>query len=277
MLTNLLPWLWSILLGTVSLGGLSSSWWVPQPAALLWTFLALLIIAFAPYRVWEKAQTRVDELEEEQVPRVSLTPRAGRASHGSHPHLMWAELDVTNLSPTLSLPDVEVRITDLKSETQLEYGDRVGYPEWNALQVTWSPTNAVPDQFRLTIPPGETRSALIAYSDDSNGPPAVFASPHAGARLLRSGPNRMEVSVSSPNAARCRGVFYIECHPNYATRLEGGLISLDGPRATMVMEPWDAYAARANDKPSPAAVELSPTPSPKPTAETASPEAQRAP
>jgi hypothetical protein len=211
------------------------------------TVVFLAFLAAAPYRQRNEARDRVERLDDERIPRMTLSPRAGRASHGSHAHLMWAELDVTNLSPVLPLKDVEVRITDLKDEAQLK---NVGpdWRPWNALQIVWSPTNAEPNQFRLTIPPGETRSALIAYSDDSNGPPAVFASPHAGGRRLTSGPHQMTVRVSSPDSTPRQGAFYIECHPNYLTHLGGNQYSLHGPPATMELEEWDNYVERSSQK-----------------------------
>ncbi len=219
--------------------------------ALLVTATFAYCLIRAPLLQRNEARTRLHELEEERIPRIAITSRAGRSDHGSHPHLMWAELDVRNLSPALPLRDVEVRITDLRDEIQIKYAGDVEWPAWNALQVVWSPTNTTPNQFRLTIPLAETRSALVAYSDDSNGPPATFASPHAGGRRLTSGPNRMEVSVSSPASAPCHGVFYIECHPNYLGHLPDGSFTLSGPRATMAMEDWDSYVARSNQSPSP--------------------------
>lgn len=213
----------------------------------------MAFFAIAPYRLRREALARVDALELERTRRFAATPRAGRRNHNiEHQHLMWAELDVTNLSPTLHLRDVEVRIRDLVDELEWdENGERIRNlsPVWHPIQSIWSIASAGrPNQNKIAIPPGETRTALIAYSDDSNGPPAVLSAPDGVFRGLMSGPHRIYLSISSPDSAGLDCDFYIECHPNYAVRgNERGTFARSAD-STMEFGDWGTYWKHRNGK-----------------------------
>lgn len=190
----------------------------------------------APIFQRDEARVRLRELEEERIPRITASPFAGRRQWDwQHEHLMWAELQVANTSPSLTLNDVEVRVVSRVHvlEKQDAQGNYMLYDpqDWNSVNVYWSERNAPPDQLRLTIPPNTTRIALIAFSDDSNGPPAVFNAPIHKRPLLFSGGAKIEVEVSSTNSTPWRGAFYIECHPNY----------LGGARATFEFIEWETW------------------------------------
>lgn len=240
---------------------------------LILAFFALAAVAYlaffaiTPYRLRREALSRVDALEEERIPRFAAMPRSGRRYHDiEHQHLMWAELDVTNLSPTLHLRDVEIRIRDLVDELEWdENGERVRNlpPIWNPIQSIWSLASASrPNQNKMAIPPGETRTALIAYSDDSNGPPAAFSAPDGVRRHLMSGPHRIYLSVSSPDSARLDCDFYIECHPNYAIPgIKRGTFARYAD-STMTFDEWGAYwKRRSEEQPANAAASTSTSPS----------------
>jgi len=119
----------------------------------------------APIAQRDEARVRLRELEAERIPRITVTPRGDRRQWDwQHEHLMWAELQVTNTSPSLPLNDVEVRIVSLlhviekqdapNSYTLVDLGD------WSPVSVYWSEGNAPADQLKLTIPPNTPRIAL---------------------------------------------------------------------------------------------------------------------
>jgi hypothetical protein len=190
-------------------------------AGFLIIFVVYLLIA--PYRQRDEARNRLRVLEKERVPHISVNPSGGRRfNNWEHEHLMWAELDVRNTSPSLPLNDVEVKVVNLLDivEKQDEPGEYIllSLHKWNPIQVYWSERNASPSQLKLGIPPNAGRIALIVFSDNSNGPPATINAPTSAKPLLFSGGAKIEVEVSSSNSALCRAEFYIQCHPKYITK-----------------------------------------------------------
>ena len=185
----------------------------------------------------QESKQRLQDLEEERIPRVVVKPNGGRRHWDwEHEHLMWSELQVTNTSSSLSLNDVEVRLINRIHvlEKQDAPGNYMLYDphDWSPLSVYWSERNAPFEQLKMTIPPSVTRTALIAFSDNSNGPPAVFNATIIRRPLLHSGGAKIEIEVSSPDSAPWRGAFYIECHPNY----------LGGAQATFEFVAWETWA-----------------------------------
>jgi hypothetical protein len=154
---------------------------------------------------------------------IEVKPNSGhRSDKWEHEHLMWAELTVTNLSSSLLIKDVEVRIIDFLNlqEKQDRKNEYVLFRlhKWNPILTYWSERNAPPSQLNLDIPANAKRISLIAYSDNSNGPPAIFNTPTSAKPLLFTGGHKIDIEVSSSNSVIWNGEFYIECHPKYVTK-----------------------------------------------------------
>lgn len=233
-----------------------SNWFGVGIALLVASLLVVMILIgsliLAPYRIKRDiAQRRKEEvdllksklhiLEEERITRIACKPSSGRRDWDwQHERLMWAELQVTNTSPTLTLCDVEVRISScvyVQITVQDDSGDYVliDLYDWNPVTVCWSERDANRDQLKTNISPSATKSALIAFSDDSNGSTAIInAIVHQ--RPIIIGGARIGIEVSSPDSALWKGDFYIECHPNY----------LGGARATFEFVDWELWAASRN-------------------------------
>jgi hypothetical protein len=219
--------------------------WKDAMANLVWVIpfatWILFILLVIPYRLAskyrkqgteteEKLNTeiqsitrRIHDLEDERIPRIKVITRSGRRSDNwEHEHLMWAELEVVNTSTNLTLKDVEVRIVNLLDlvEKQDEQGEYILFNlyKWNPIQVYWSERNAPKAQLKQDIPPNDSRIVLIAYSDNSNGPPAVVNTPTSAKPLVFSGKHKIDIEVSSYNSATWRGEFYIECYGKYITK-----------------------------------------------------------
>jgi len=203
----------------------------------------IVATASAPIKQRNEARLQARKLEQERVPHISVEPYGGRRTwEWEHEHLMWAELHVTNTSPSLVLNDVAVRIVgclDIAEETP---GNYVLFEvhRWNPTSVYWSIREASSDQLKLPIPPNTKRAALVAFSDDSNGPPAVFNAPTHDRPLLFGGA-RIEIEVSSPDSAPWKGLFYIQCHPNYVSD-----IPLGRTLATFEFVTWKTWTANHN-------------------------------
>lgn len=247
------PLFWGAVVVVIALsGGLaatyaSNGWTTPQQAwfaagvaitagLLLGLATFFIYLAKAPYRQRNEVRREIEGIEAKRHTPLILSVRTGRDDHHRHPHLMWAELDVYN-SSDVAIHGVEVRIEDLRDDQELD--KNTGEPikrvqDWSPFHVVWSPRNAPLNQSQLIIPAGETRTTLIAYSDDSNGPPALFAVVNEGPgnrRRLSSGMHRIEVRVSNPDTEPCVESFYLECHPNY----------LGGKRSHMEFERWQEW------------------------------------
>jgi hypothetical protein len=92
----------------------------------------------------------------------------------------------------------------------------------------------------MAIPPSATRTALIAYSDDSNGPPGIFNSPVSPKPLLIGGGQKIRIEVTASNSATWSGEFYIECHGNYLHAKTEDLPQYTEP-STIEFIGWDEW------------------------------------
>src|SRR4030042_1430830 len=228
-----------------------------QTAIYLLALIPLFITigVFAPHRLYINTQNdlqskmedvshRLEFLEKERIPHISVDVRGGhRSDNWEHEHLMWAELDVRNTSSSLPLNDVEVKVVNLLDivEKQDEPGKYILFSlhKWNPIQIYWSERNAPAMQLKRDIPPNDVRTALIAFSDNSNGPPAVINTPTTSKPLLFSLGHKMDIEVSSPNSAIWKGEFYIECHGKYVMK--------EFPyctEATFEFEAWDKWLSK---------------------------------
>lgn len=189
----------------------------------------------------QESKQRLQWLEEERIPRIIAKPYSGRRQwEHEHEHLMWAELQVTNLSPSQGLNDVEVRVVSCvhiveHQDTPDNYMlvDLLG---WSPTGVYWSERDAPPHQLKCAIPPNSTRNALVAYQNNSNGITTIFNSPISPNPIIVVGA-RIEIEVSSPDSALWEGAFYIQCHPNY----------VGGARATFEFVEWETWANSRNE------------------------------
>lgn len=173
--------------------------------------------------------------ENEKQPRITASLRSGRRQwEYEHQYLMWAELDVTNTSISQPLEDVEIKVSSIIDV--LDWQDAPNnyllcpVQQSNPMGVCWSERFASPNQLKLTIPPNSTRTALIAFSNDSNGMWTVFNTP-VSPKPRHLGGARIQIEISSPDSAPYEGIFYIQCHPNYT----------DGTRTRFEFVEWDKW------------------------------------
>lgn len=217
------------------------------PPPLSWIPIVILfvfLLPFAPYKLWQKQRVRIDELEEERIPKVTVTPEGDRRhwEHQSTEHLMWAELTIRNTSPIKTLYNVEVRVTKYtttqeKLDKSGEYLLMEGLADFKASQVYWSRRDADPPHLAIDIPPNSARTSLIAFSNNSNGPPAILNAPIK--QILSLG-GKLEVEVTSPDSAAWKGEFYIECHQHYVSSLQQAL-DKGGIPPTFEFIPWEQW------------------------------------
>lgn len=197
--------------------------------------LFLLSLVLAPYKQRNEARKRVRALEQERIPRFAVKPYGDRRQRDwQHKHLMYAELQVTNTSPGLTLNDVELRIVSClyvqgKQDEPNNYV-LVDLHDWNSTSIYWSERDAPPSQLRLSISPGATKTALVAFQDNSNGLQSIFNAPTPA---IIVGGAKIEIEISSPDSALWKGEFYIQCHPNY----------LGGAKATFEFVEWEIWLA----------------------------------
>jgi len=208
-------------------------------------FIGLAILYFvslikAPYLQRNEARARVQTLEDKSAPCVSVEPCVGRrqADYERTEHLMWAELQVTNMS-NQPLKNVGVNIvtclTVQEKQNSPSGNDYLvwDFLNWHQTSAYWSERNAQPQQLELTIPTGATRVSLVAFQDNSNGGQFVFNSPN---HEWVVGGVTIDVEISSSTAVMWKGSYYIECHPNY----------LGGDRAKFEFLEWDKWVNNRN-------------------------------
>ena len=173
-----------------------------------------------------EALERVQALERERIPGFHIVPNGGnrQMDWDITDHLMWAELRVTNTSPTVALRGVQVQVTDLSYVAQkLGAGAKdefvlLNEPEdWHTLNVLWTMLETSSPQVKIDIPPGTTQTALVAFSDNPNGPPASLNAPNSPRSVHLSEGAKIRLEVSSTNSALWGGDFFIHCHPRYVT------------------------------------------------------------
>ena len=154
-------------------------------------------------------------LEEERIPKIVAEPITCKpASYERVSKTAWAELKIKNTSSDVPLEDVNVQIAELigvfeKQDERGVYFLHDSYPDWNPSNIYWSESNAPANQLSITIPPGATRYALIAFHPDL-GPALGIFNTLTYPPMLES---KIAIEVSSPNTLTWRGEFYIEYHP----------------------------------------------------------------
>ena len=198
----------------------------------------------APIKQRNEARDRVGVLEDERIPCITAKPRAGRRQYGSeHEYLLWAELLVTNTSPSQSLSNVEVRLTRcqdviFKQDSQGEYWLRPDYPAaWNPTSVYWSERDASAHEIHVSLGPGGSKSALVSAQNNPNSSTLIFNSITSP---QRDKPAKVDIEITSLESAPLKRSFYIECTPNW----------FGGPEATMVFIDWDDWASNQYNAPS---------------------------
>lgn len=183
--------------------------------------------------------------EKEKIPSVVVKPNSGRRQwEYENPHLMWAELYITNTSPTLPLKNVEVQIATQLDIVDIREGGR-GAPvkhhlydrgTWSPVSVLWSGLDVSPPRTVIDISPGATKISLVAFQDDSNGIWTIYNAPISPKPRNLNGA-KIKVVINSSNSALWEGEFYIECHGNYVIK--------DFPyrkNATFEFVEWDAWS-----------------------------------
>ncbi|MCH8801748.1 MAG: hypothetical protein IH963_12650 [Chloroflexi bacterium] len=224
-------------------------------AAVLYVPALVFNFAFAPSRMEEDAKAeaasllstandqRVGALEEnkllkeEKVPKINAVPGTGRREMARvGPHLMWAKLEILNTSPTISLTNVQVRLVSCESINRAQEQTQDG-PEafvnlgafmwdWSPIMIFWDSSGSE----TTNIPGGTSRTAIVAFSNDSNGPPAVF---NDVAHTPGYNGLKIRVEISSPDSAALHGDYYLECHGNM----------WNGPQSHMEFKDWDEWAS----------------------------------
>jgi hypothetical protein len=200
----------------------------PIPSLLLTLLLALITLLFLELMAVRRLKYALGLDVTESSPAIEvaphaetllrLEPRTGKNRHGVGPnHLMWAELEVENLVER-TLQDVEVRIETIDQRIDMvtngeERNDWIHEDEWSPASLIWSIRNAAANTFRMTLPAKSKRTLSVAYSDDSDGPPASFDTVNR-TTIMHGFPQRITLSFSSPDFTTFREDFYIECRGN---------------------------------------------------------------
>ncbi|MFC2003400.1 hypothetical protein ACFLV4_05605 [Chloroflexota bacterium] len=170
--------------------------------------------------------------------KIEVKPDIGRrdADYERTEHLMWAELQVTNIG-TQELNNVQVHVVKFLNVIEVEGK----YKLWNQLNlkpfaIYWSERDAQPKQMSLDIPSGAIRSALVAFQDNSNGGNYNFNTRYYHWIVIEG---KVDVEISSSKSVVWRGEFYIQCHPNY----------WGGDRAKFEFREWNEWVAMRNISP----------------------------
>lgn len=178
------------------------------------------------------ALEKINGLNKDRIPKLNTVARTGLRKLGEGPHLMWAELEVYNTSPILLLGDVRVRVVDSEHIAPgLEKGspfENLGHilDDWSPITLRWAQSEYV----TANIPGGASRTVLVAFSNNTNGPPAVFNDLDHTSCLLEL---KITVEVSSPDTAALHQSFFIACHGN----------EFGGPSSHFKFEDWDEWAS----------------------------------
>jgi len=157
-------------------------------------------------------------LEEERIPKIIAKPITGkRANYESNKNTCWAELKITNTSPSVPLMNVTVQIVELVQvyERQNEEGESMGvysthepYPNWSPSNVYWSERNTLTHQLTLDISPNESKCAMVAFHGDNKPALGVLNTPTYPIMLE----SKIVIEVTSPDSSRWREAYYIEYH-----------------------------------------------------------------
>ena len=180
---------------------------------------------------------------EEQKIQVTPITHKRQAEYERTQYLMWAELQITNASPN-ELKDTQVNIAScLTLQEKQDSENRNDYVMWNHLNllpfcIYWSERQAPPNQMSIRIPSGATRSALVAFQNNSNGGNFNFNSPN---KEWIVGGVKIDLEISNDEIVLWRGSFYIECRPNYA----GRTIAEYDPARFEFLE-WDKWTNNRN-------------------------------
>lgn len=98
LMDHLLPVFLRLLLTPAALAGVGAPVLLEGALASLPLFiLGALAISWAPFKVWHKARTRVDELEESLRPELTLEPRVATGLEVGDPRLALAYIVIRNL------------------------------------------------------------------------------------------------------------------------------------------------------------------------------------
>jgi hypothetical protein len=199
----------------------------------------------APYKQRDEAKEKIKEYQNQYAPNISVKPVECKrdADWKRTEHLMWAELQVTN-SSSKELKGTQVNITYclalIERQTNTNQIDYALYNQYNLepFCIYWSERQTEPKQINLIIPSGATRSALVAFQDNSNGGNFIFNSLN---NEWIVGGVKICVEISSLETVLWRGDFYIECHPNYA-----GKTLADYKPSKFEFVEWDTWVKGKN-------------------------------
>jgi len=171
---------------------------------------------------------------------IVVKPITGKreANYERTEHTMWAELQITNAGRK-ELKDTQINITKcLAIQDKQDPANQNDLIMFDLLKlkpfcIYWSERQAQSKQMNLVIPSGATRSALVAFQDNSNGGQFNFNSLNHEWVVGRV---KIDIEISSHEAVLWNGDFYIECHPNY----------MGGERAKFEFVEWDTWAKGKN-------------------------------
>ena len=268
VITALLPVaLWATLQGVRWL----NPSWLPQgwEEAVAWEWLvavaglglvgaaigveAFISVILAPSRLEQHAASKTSELSEafftaesarlrlenEHVPTISAIHKTGEGRFGVGAHLMWAELEVKNTSRPRPLTKAQARIVRCESlapdQDNPDEFKNLGHAlwDWSPITLTWAQS----DSESVNIPGGASRTVLIAFSDISSGPPAVF---NDNSRTQCSDELKITVEISSPDTATWHASYYIQCQPKMVRGYEDRQWIED---AHFEFAPWEEWTA----------------------------------
>lgn len=184
---------------------------------LLILFASVYVVEFlwAPYKQRDEARKEVAELKGERLSCFEVRSLTGKSTrYEKSDYSAWAELEIKNSNPNVSLENVNVQIVELvhvfeKQDERGSYFLHEPFPGWNPSSVYWSERNASTRQFSMQIPPVATRYAMVAFHTQYGGGLGVLNTPNYPPMLE----SKMVIEVSSPNSRTYRGEYYIQYHP----------------------------------------------------------------
>lgn len=216
--------------------------WTAIGAVVALGCILLFNLVRAPYKQRNEARIQAERLQEERIPRITVSSNFGRREeYWQYGHLMWAALEVCNTSTERTLEDVGVQIAELEyvvPKQDAPAGHCVvmkSFPRWNRTGIYWAESTVSPVQLRQPLNPGETKTALVAFQDNPNGGTAIFNTP-VQPRPWIVGGARIKAQITGCGTTMWEGDFYIECHPNY----------FKGDRARFEFVDWGKWAANRN-------------------------------
>lgn len=179
----------------------------------------IIMLMRAPIKQRNEARAEVIEMKKEKEPCIEVYPLACKAGlYERSNRSSWAALRIVNASSEVDLGDVSVQILELMEITEVVDAQGMSkgiydvfrdYTGWTPANVYWDESNAAANEFKISIPRGATRVALVAFHV-KGGSALGFLNTPKYTPIMQG---RIVVEVSSTSMNTWRGVYYIEYIP----------------------------------------------------------------